>query len=332
MTGGTTPVTQGTSAPDVSSERTGVNSTVCDGVPLTATTSAPTRTAPAQWARTLAQGTVGGTLHLPRTRTGGSCPHHAGTAPGSPADLVEAVAPGRRARGAEPRTEPHAVQHLTDAWGGLLLLAEEGSALDDRLVELGSDGRWNGVPAVLDVLDVPPGQAVLPRARLCVTGWVEAVDPAEQRRVAQTAAAVRPLGVLLDVGTTRRLWRLEVADVRVTTDRGVHLLEDEEFTAAAPDPLYDDEDGIVARLEDDHRDALVGWVLAALPLEQARETREVAVVGVDRYGLDVLCTVGSGTTVLRAAFTEPVRADHELPAALCALFACPCAGRPGCRR
>ena len=70
----------------------------------------------------------------------------------------------------------------------------------------------------------------------------------------------------------------------------------EEFTAAAPDPLYNDEDGIVARLEDEHRDALVGWVLATLPLAQARETREVAVVGVDRYGLDVLCTVGAATT------------------------------------
>ena len=334
MTGGTTPVTQGTSAPDVSPERTGVNSTVCDGVPSTATVSAPTRTGPAQWARTLAAGTVGGTLHLPRTRGAGACPHHDGVAPDSPADLADltdAVVPGRRPRGGGSRTETHAVQHLTDAWGGLLLLVEVGSALDDRLCGLRSEGGWDGVPAVLDVLDVPPGQAALPRARLCVTGWVEAVDPAEQRRVAQTAAAVRPLGALLDVGTTRRLWRLEVADVRVTTAGGVHLLEDEEFTAAAPDPLYDDEDGIVARLEDEHRDALVGWVLATLPLAQARETREVAVVGVDRYGLDVLCTVGAATTVLRAPFAEPVQADHELPAALCALLACPCGGRPGLR-
>jgi hypothetical protein len=159
-----------------------------------------------------------------------------------------------------------------------------------------------------------------------VTGWVESILPADQRRVAQTAAAVRPLGALLDVGTTRRIWRLEVADVRVTTAGGVHLLEDEEFTAAAPDPLYDDEDGIVAHLEANHRDALIGWVLGALPAEQARETREVAVVGVDRYGLDVLATVGSGTTTLRAAFPEPVHHEHEVVQALCGLFGCPCGG------
>lgn len=330
-------MTRRTPAPNVSPERTETKPTVCDGVPPTASSTAatrpttvPTRSTPAQWARTLAQGTVGGTLHLPRTETADACADHPDAqdrVPDSPADLAAAVLPAQRSRGAQPRTDPHAVQHLTDAWGGLLLLVETGSALDRRLAELETDSRWRGVPAVLDVLDVPPGQAVLPRARLCVTGWVESIDAAEQRRVAQTAAAARPLGALLDVGTTRRLWRLEVADVRVTTAGGVHLLEDEEFTAAAPDPLYDDEDGIVAHLEAEHRDALIGWVLAALPLEQARETREVAVVGVDRFGLDVLCTVGNATTVLRAAFTDPVRADHQLPAALCALFACPCAGR-----
>ncbi|WP_106210410.1 DUF2470 domain-containing protein [Kineococcus rhizosphaerae] len=282
-----------------------------------------TRPTPAQWARTLAVGTVTGTLHLPRTDA--ACPHQ--RQPGADDVFARATAVQRRA--GEPRTESHPVQHLTDAWGGLLLLLEDGSPVHRRLVELETDARWRGVPAVLDVLDVPPGQAALPRARLCVTGWVEAVLPADQRRVAQTAAAVRPLGALLDVGTTRSIWRLEVADVRVTTAGGVHLLEDEQFTAAAPDPLYDDEDGLVAHLETHHRDALVGWVLDTLPAEQARETREVAVVGADRYGLDVLVTVGDGTTTLRAGFAEPVTHEHDVARALCRLFERPCAAT-GC--
>ncbi|NAZ74877.1 hypothetical protein GTQ99_05480 [Kineococcus sp. T13] len=284
-------------------------------VPAPAAPLAPARPTPAQWARTLAVGTVAGTLHLPPAA--GACPHRASADPGAPAG--EGARAGRR-------TEAHPVQHLTDAWGGLLLLVDEGGALQRRLAEVDAGDRWDRVPAVLDVLDVPPGQAALPRARLGVTGWVEPVGAGDQRRLAATAAAVRPLGALLDVGTTRRLWRLEVADVRVTTATGVHLLEDEEFTAAAPDPLYDDEDGIVAHVEAVHRDALVGWVLATLPPERASAAREVAVVGVDRFGMDVLVTVGSSTTLLRAAFAEPVRHEHELPHALCRLFACPCGG------
>ena len=325
-------MTRWTTAPNSSSERTDDNSTACEGVTPTSTgrttAAAPARTDPAQWARTLAQGTVAGTLHLPRHHDGGGCPHHGAGSPDDLEQLAAGVVPAARGarRTARPRTEPHAVQHLTDAWGGLLLLVDERSALQQRLRDLRADARSSTVPAVLDVLDVPPGQAALPRARLCVTGWVEEIAPAEQRRVAEAAAAARPLGALLDVGGTRWLWRLEVADVRVTTTTGVHLLTDEEFTAAAPDPLYDDEDGIVTHLEAEHRDALIGWVLGTLPLEQARETREVAVVGVDRYGLDVLCTVGTGTTLLRAAFTEPVRSEEALPAALCALFGCPCGG------
>lgn len=348
-----------TAAPDQQqdaegSERTVSNSTASDGVHVTtsstttsSTTSsttttgstapggpaAPSRPTPAQWARTLAVGTVTGTLHLPRAAP--ACAHRSGHTPDEHDDALQAeavfaqAAPQQRGRTTEPRTDAYGVQHLTDAWGGLLLLLEDGSPLHRRLVELETDSRWSGIPAVLDVLDVPPGQAVLPRARLCVTGWVESILPADQRRVAQTAAAVRPLGALLDVGTTRRIWRLEVADVRVTTAGGVHLLEDEQFTAASADPLYDDEDGIVAHLEGNHRDALIGWVLGELPPEQARETREVAVVGADRYGLDVLVTVGGGTTTLRATFAEPVRTEHDVVRALCRLFGCPCeaAGR-----
>lgn len=292
------------------SERTAPNSTACAGVPPT------TRPSPAQWARTLAAGTVAGTLHLPRAQRDRA--HH------RPERGSEVLAAAPR-RGAAASTETHPVQHLTDPWGGMLLLVEDASALHRRLLDLAGGDRWNGVPVVLDVLDVPPGQAALPRARLGVTGWVEPVLPADQRRVAQTAAAARPLGALLDVGSTRSVWRLEVADVRVTTAGGVHLVTDEEFTAATADPLYDDEDGIVAHLEGPHRDALTGWVLEALPPEQARETREVAVVGVDRYGLDVLVTVGAGTTTLRARFREPVHHEHDVARALCGLFGRPCA-------
>ncbi|WP_432499327.1 DUF2470 domain-containing protein [Kineococcus gypseus] len=158
---------------------------------------------------------------------------------------------------------------------------------------------------------------------------MEPLDPAGQRALAQAAAAVHPLGALLDVGTTRALWRLEVAEVRVTTAAGVHLLEDEAVAAAEPDPFYADEGEAVAHLESAHRDALVAWVLRRLTPAEAVRTREVAVVGLDRYGLDVLVTVGSGTRVLRAPFARPAAGPHELRPALCSALGCPCGGLDG---
>ncbi|WP_205706331.1 DUF2470 domain-containing protein, partial [Kineococcus indalonis] len=231
-------------------------------------------------------------------------------------------------------TQAHRVQHLTDSRGELLLLVGTGEAVHERLEELareaaGAPAGASGVPAVLDVLDVPPGQAALPRARLCATGWVERVDAAGQRELAQAAAAALPLGALLDVGTTRALWRLEVADVRVTTAEGVHLLDEDAVAAATADPFYADEGGVVAHVEGLHRDALVAWVLRELPPEQAVRAREVSVVGVDRYGLDVLVTAGTGTRVLRAPFPRPAAGPHELRAALCSALGCPCGGLDG---
>ncbi|WP_432503008.1 DUF2470 domain-containing protein [Kineococcus arenarius] len=313
-------MTRWTTAPGEHSERTGSNSTACGPVPSTPQ-ELPRRTTPAQWARTLARGTAPGTLHLPRSAAAGGCPHHGPAAHDT----------GSRGAG---RTDPHRVQHLTDPAGGLLLLVGTGDALHERLVELsdaasGAPAGASGVPAVLDVLDVPPGQAALPRARLCVTGWVERVDAAGQRELAQAVATVQPLGALLDVGTTRALWCLEVAEVRVTTAEGVHLLDEEAVAAATPDPFYADEDGVVTHLEAEHRDALVAWVLRELEPGEAARTREVSVVGLDRYGLDVLVTVGSGTRVLRAAFPRPAGGPHELRAALCSALGCPCGGLVG---
>ncbi|MCI2239126.1 DUF2470 domain-containing protein [Paenibacillus sp. TRM 82003] len=308
-------MTRWTTAPGEHSERTGSNSTACGQVPPTPP-PLPRRTTPAQWARTLAEGTVPGTLHLPRTGTAGTCPHHG---------------PAGHATGARAgRTDQHRVRHLTDAAGGLLLLVGTDEPLHERLRELTAEAAGapgaSGLPVVLDVLDVPPGQAALPRARLCTTGWVQALDARAQREAAQSAAAVHPLGALLDVGSTRTLWRLEVGEVRVTTSEGVHLLDEDAVAVATADPFYPDEDGAVTHLETEHRDALVGWVLRELPPEEAVRTREVSVVGLDRYGLDVLVTADTGTRVLRASYARPASGPHELRAALCSALGCPCGG------
>lgn len=270
--------------------------------------AAPAAASPAEWARTLAVGTVAGTLHLPRALHGDGHDEHDG-----------------HGHGHASRTEPFAVRHLAGSCGDLLLLVDEDGPLAERLRELRlAAPEGHDVPAVLDVLDVPPGLAGIPRARLCASGWVEELPLAEQRRLAATAA--RPTAALLDLGAGRRLVRLDVGDVRVTTGGGVHLVGDDEYLAAAPDPLYADEHDLVGAVEAHHRDALVAWVLRELPLERARQVREVAVTGVDRHGLDVLCTLSGSTTALRGSFAAPVGSPGDLPRALCVLLGCPCRG------
>ncbi|GAB7190254.1 hypothetical protein NUM3379_09600 [Kineococcus sp. NUM-3379] len=272
-------------------------------VPRTREPEAPPapRLSPAEWARTLACGSVAGTLHLPRSP-------HAGD------DTTCAAA---------SRTEPFAVRHLTGSRGEVLLLVDEGGPLAGRLDELvAAAGPGHDVPAVLDVLDVPPGLSGIPRARLCATGWVDVVPLAEQRRLA--AGAAQPTAALLDIGSGRRLVRLDVADLRVTTSSGVHLVPDEAYAAALPDPFYAEEHGTVAHLEAHHRDRLITWVLRQLPLEQARQVREVAVTGLDRHGVDVLCTLTGSTVQLRGSFAAPLAGEGQLRGALCTLFDCRC--------
>jgi hypothetical protein len=195
--------------------------------------------------------------------------------------------------------------------------------------QLGSSGLGD-VPSVLDVLDVPPGQLCLPRARLCVTGWVEEIPAEDQRKTAAAAAEARPLGCLLDVGSGWTLYGMEPADFRLTVADGTHAVEVEEFVAASPDPLYEIEDEVVSHLELHHQDRIFSHALARLPAHEASRLHEVSVGGLDRYGLDLLCAIGAGRsgatsyTSLRSSFGREVGSESALTAALCQLLGCPC--------
>jgi hypothetical protein len=247
----------------------------------TPTLGVTTEPAPAERARTLALGVVTGVVHLPAL---------AGESGG---------------------TKAYRVQQLTAPDGEIALLVQDGTELYGRLITGSTD--LADVPSVLDVLDVPPGQLCLPRARLCVTGWVEEPEPAEQRALAGKIAAARPLGALLDVGDGWTLYRFDVGEIRVTTGAGTHMVEPAEFTAAEPDPLYESEDHVVGHLEAHHRDETIEYVLRELA---AASVSEVTVVGLDRYGLDLLCAVGPVYRALRAPFGCKVSDEESLSRAL----------------
>lgn len=253
--------------------------------------SARTAPSPAERARTLALGVVGGVLHL---ETG------------------------------DESTATRRVQQITGPDGELVLLVESGSRLHADIERHIASESLADVPCLLDVLDVPPGQLSLPRARLCVTGWAESVPVVEQRRLAGQVAAARPIGALLDVGSAWSLYRFDVAEIKLTTAAGTFRIGEREFAAAAADPLYESEDHIVGHLQTYHYDDAVAHVMQRLPAEKAAQLTGVTVSGLDRYGLDLLCAIGREYEMLRSTF--PVRIDDEnsLSQALTRLMCAPC--------
>jgi hypothetical protein len=255
----------------------------------------------AERARTLAAGVVNGVLFLPRIddgTSGGTVRRH--------------------------HTTTFRVQHLTDLDGQMLLLVEDGTALHSQLENQLRVQALADVPGVLDVLDVPPGQLCLPRARLCVVGWAEPIARQDQRTAADDAAAARPVGALLDVGRGWSLYRFDVAEIRITTAAGTELVSAADFASALPDPLYEGEDEIVEHLETYHRDRLIAYALRQLPASAARDLHEVSVAGLDRYGMDLLCGIGTDHRKLRASFDAAVADPDGLARQLCLLLGCPC--------
>lgn len=259
--------------------------------------SDPAQPAPAERARTLALGVVAGVVHVPGADDGG--------------------------------TKAHRVQQLTQPDGSIALLVADSDPLHRLVQEQVRSGRLEDIPSVLDVLDVPPGRLCLPRARLCVTGWIEPVPDAHQRLLAGRIAAARPLGALLDVGNGHTLYEFDTGEIRVTTNSGTTIVGDREFHAASPDPLYEAEDHIVVHLEMHHRDDTIDYVRRRLGPEQAARLADVSVVGLDRYGLELLCAIGSEYLSIRAPFPVPVRDDVTLSKALRQLLCVPCSADPG---
>lgn len=261
----------------------------------------------AEWARTLAAGVVPGTVQLPPVGDGPP----------------------------NPRECTFRVQHLADVEGRIGLLVGDDTPLHHHLG--GPLGSLDDVPTVLDVLDVPPGQFRLPRARLCVTGWVQPLARVEQREFAAALAAGRPVGALLGVGNGATLYRLDVTEVCVTTGGEVSIVDEAAFAAAQPDPLYEAEDDIAGHLTQFHRDRMVAYALRHLPKPVGAALRDVSVAGLDRYGLDLQCATLHGYRALRASFGTPAEDPDGFAARLCEVFGCPCetavaGGRAGATR
>jgi hypothetical protein len=153
------------------------------------------------------------------------------------------------------------------------------------------------------------------RARLELTGWLTPVPAEEEAGLVLAFAAVRPDAVLLDVGLSAALLRLDLAEVALHEGGGWSEIAPEEYAAARPDPLAVAEDDLVT----EH-----AAPLAALCARVQAWTGDdpVHLLGLDRHGVLFRVEPRTGCYDLRTPFPAPLTSTGELPAAVRTLLAC----------
>ncbi|GAB2834187.1 DUF2470 domain-containing protein [Actinocorallia aurea] len=172
------------------------------------------------------------------------------------------------------------------------------------------------LPATLclnDVAPVPLADRV--RGTAWLHGWLSEVPLEGRREAAIRISRLHPRADLLDIGAripAEQEWTvltLDVAEAEVDDLWGEENIEPEDYAEALPDPFVAVEAGMVAHLDAEHREELVGLFRA----RYGRVVPEpvVRAVGLDRFGLRVRCSPpssgGPAPFDLRFDFPAPVR-------------------------
>ncbi len=110
-------------------------------------------------------------------------------------------------------------------------------------------------------------------------------------------------------------YRLEVSAIRYVGGFGrMSWVTAEEYAAAEPDPLLGGSAArIIEHMNDDHGDALIAYCQVFARFENVESAR---MVGVDRYGMDILATMTGGEQrAARVSFSSPVETADQVRAA-----------------
>jgi hypothetical protein len=215
------------------------------------------------------------------------------------------------------RQGPLPVRHVTDAHGRILLLSPADGALALALrpqpgAELTRGGRpqadpYDDTATVLDIPDVPPRAGAPGLGRVWVSGWATRLDGDEARAASIDYAEIDASGDLLDVGGSKVLHRMDVAEVRYEHTGTLVDIDPEEFAAASPDPLRQIEFDLITDLADHHLAEMSAYVRRQLGSSFQPEA-EPEVVRLDRYGF----LVRLDDKLARLAFPRPVTDRHDL--------------------
>ena len=153
------------------------------------------------------------------------------------------------------------------------------------------------------------------RARLELAGWLAPVPAQDEADLVLAFASVRPDDVLLDVGLTATLLRLDVAEVLLHEGGGWTEITPEDYAAARPDPLGAAEDDLVS----EHA-GLLAELCARVQAWAGDDA--VHLLGLDRHGVLFRVEPRTGCYDLRTPFPAPLTSTGELPGAVRTLLAC----------
>ncbi|WP_199589075.1 DUF2470 domain-containing protein [Blastococcus sp. TF02A-26] len=154
------------------------------------------------------------------------------------------------------------------------------------------------------------------RGQLELVGWLTPVPHDEEAALVLDFADACPADVLLDVGLTACLLRLDLAEVLLTEGAGCTEVDPAEFAAARPDPLAADEVDLLG----EHARPLAE--LCARVRLWAGEDDGVHLLGVDRFGILFRVECPASRYDLRVPFPAAVADRPALGAALDDLLRC----------
>ena len=200
---------------------------------------------------------------------------------------------------------------VTAAGQVLLVVPREGELA--TAVRQAPDQDLSALVLVSDHAPVPLRRPV--RAQLWLSGWVTPVRPADERAAAVALAETRPDGVLLDVGGSAQLLRLDLAEVVLGEGGAGVEVGLREFLEARPDPLAGIEAGHLRHLAAGHPEVL-DLLAERIPAGLVGPHDVVRPLGLDRYGFRLRIERPLGSTDVRVPFPRPLTCAGQLATAV----------------
>lgn len=202
--------------------------------------------------------------------------------------------------------------HAVTASGRVLLVVPAGGDLA-LAVAAAPDADLSALVMVSDHAPVPLRRPV--RAQLWLSGWVTPVPSADRRAAVLEFAESCPADVLLDVGGSATLLRLDLAEVVLGESGEGEEVGLDAFFAARPDPLAGAEADALRHLDRDHPEFVL-LLRSLLPAGAAAPHDVVRPLGVDRFGFRLRVERTGGHHDLRIPFARPLTCPGQLGAAV----------------
>ncbi|MGY1846352.1 DUF2470 domain-containing protein [Blastococcus sp. SYSU DS1021] len=239
----------------------------------------------------------------------------------APAERARTVATRSAATVCAPGVEGgRLLAHSVTSAGQVLLVVPADGDIADA-VHRAPDQDLSALLMVSDHAPVPLRRPI--RAQLWLSGWATPVRAEDERAAVLAFAETRPTEVLLDVGRSARLLRLDLAEVVLGEGGDGVEVSPQEFAVARPDPLAAVEADHLRHLAGAHADVLA-LLAGRVPADVVGPAGVVRPLALDRFGFRLRVEQPLGHTDVRVPFPRPLTCAGQLGAAVGQLL---CAAR-----